>query len=143
MINTDVPLWLIYALSKIGTKELDPGSNPEIEEFLETVGYASPNDDIPWCSALVDWSFLKCGIRGTHSPEARSWNSWGVKLYKPRLGCVTVYWRERPLSWKGHVGFYLYEIGNDIYTLGGNQLNMVNVTPYPKKQLLNYRWPKI
>ncbi|HEY8973819.1 MAG TPA: hypothetical protein VIN75_06350, partial [Burkholderiaceae bacterium] len=52
-----------------------------------------------------------------------------------------VLWREDPASWKGHVGFFVREDGDDIVLLAGNQLGAVCEQRHPKTTVLSYRWP--
>jgi len=82
---------------------------------------------------------LSVGQRGPQSPAARSWLKWGKPVSKPLPGDVAVFWRESPSSWKGHVGFYLGEVGGYVVVLGGNQGNKVSVRYYKRSQLLGYR----
>jgi hypothetical protein len=41
----------------------------------------------------------------------------------------------------GHVGFLGGESPDNYYVLGGNQKNMVNITPIEKSRAIAIRWP--
>jgi uncharacterized protein (TIGR02594 family) len=88
------------------------------------------------------------GIKGTRSALARSFerDSNFVKLSAPALGCIVTFWRGVKSQGLGHVGFYAGEQGGLIYTLGGNESDMVRVEPYrkigSKFGLSGYYWPK-
>ena len=59
----------------------------------------------------------------------------------PRVGAIAVFWRGRPDSWTGHVGFVVGETASHIVLLGGNQSNAVNVMKIKRKRFLGARWP--
>jgi uncharacterized protein (TIGR02594 family) len=130
------------AWRELGTREVSgPQSNPEIEKYHDSVAPDGTDDDVAWCSSLVNWLFEHVGIKGADSRAARKWLGWGVELSEPAYGCVCVLWRGAPDSWKGHVGIFLGFIEGDVAMWGGNQRNEVSVRRYPKAKVLGYRWP--
>ncbi|HEX5760734.1 MAG TPA: TIGR02594 family protein [Thermoanaerobaculia bacterium] len=64
--------------------------NPRIVEYHRTTSLRATDDEVPWCSAFVNWCMREAGLRGTGSAAARSWLTWGSRLATPRRGCVTV-----------------------------------------------------
>lgn len=135
------PLWVKIALREMasGVVEFsDPAENPRIEEYLESCGITGPvegktGDEIPWCSAFVNWCLGEAGIHGTNDARAKSWKKWGQPLKEPRQGCIVVF--------PGHVGFYFGDYNEQkISLLGGNQSDAVNITPFGKKGTV-CRWP--
>jgi hypothetical protein len=60
---------------------------------------------------------------------------------EPRVGCITVLWRDDPTGWRGHVGFYLQHDRTHVQLLGGNQLDAVREHRYPLDTVLGHRWP--
>ena len=82
------------------------------------------------------------GYKGTNSALARSWLEWGADISKPRFGCVVILERENPNGWQGHAGFFTRIKGDEIFLLGGNQLDEVREHCYPLSSVLGYRWPK-
>lgn len=132
--------WMIFALKESGTHEIaGRGCNAEIAKFLASV-HQSANDETPWCSAFVNWCVTQAGLKGTGKPNARSWLDWGRPLLTPWPGAITVF-RRGTSSWKGHVAFYVGQVGKTIKVLGGNQNNRVQISSYPSDRLLGYRWP--
>jgi len=133
-----VPKHLAVALAEIGETEIPgPQSNKRISEYLEMVGMPS-SDEIPWCSAFVDWVVGQVHIAGTHDAAARSWSLWGRQC-SPRLGSIVVLKRGSQ-PWMGHVGFLLDSGGGMVRLLGGNQRDRVGVNAYAKSRVITYRW---
>jgi hypothetical protein len=60
-------------------------------------------------------------------------------VLKPTVGDVVVFWRESPQGWKGHVGIFIAQDTNIIYALAGNHNNAIDISAYPRDQLLGYR----
>jgi uncharacterized protein (TIGR02594 family) len=83
-----------------------------------------------------------CGIAGTRSGMARSFEKWGQPC-GPIPGAIVVFWRGSKSSGSGHVGFVTGrdQYGN-IMVLGGNQGDAVNVKPFDTSRIVGYRWPK-
>lgn len=136
------PLWMTVARGELGVTACGPGqSNPRITEYHEGTNIRGYDDKASWCSSFVDWCLGKAGVAGTGSALARSWLDWGEPLVEPRVGCITVLYRDDPNSWKGHVGFFLRIADGRIHLLGGNQLDQVREHDYPLESVLGYRWP--
>jgi hypothetical protein len=76
-------------------------------------------------------------VEYTGKLDARSWMKIGKSTDTPKLGHVTVFWREKKVAWKGHVGLFAgYSLDKTkIFTLGGNQNNMLQVRGYPVEAL--------
>lgn len=135
---------LIEMLSHYGMKEVEgKDSNPEILNFFKDLGYDWVNDDstTAWCSAALSYYAKKCGYEYNKDLNARGWLNLPNKILvlRPEIGDVVIFWRESPDSWKGHVGLFIAQDKNIIYTLGGNQGNAINIQAYPRDQLLGYR----
>lgn len=115
-------------------------SNPRVLQYFKDIGQAWVNDDdTAWCAAFVNWVLKQNGKIGTGSLAARSFMRYGVETKQPQLGDIVVLWRISPQSAYGHVGFFVKEVGDQIYILGGNQSDSVNITAFSKSQLLGYR----
>jgi uncharacterized protein (TIGR02594 family) len=132
---------LIEALSHYGLKEVDGvASNPEIIEMGKDLGFDVADDSTTaWCSLLVNYFAKKCGYEYSGKLDARSWLKMPVVALKPSIGDVVVLWRESPSSWKGHVGVFINWDEKNIWILGGNQSNQLNISAYPREQLLGFR----
>ncbi len=135
------PRWLQVARGEIGTLEVSGAkSNPRIVEYHKASGEGVA-DEIPWCASFVAWCLTKSGKSDTNSRWARSYVKYGVKLDKPKVGCIVVFWRGSPSAETGHVGFWLGEGALGVKVLGGNQGDQVCISHYPKSRVLAYRWP--
>lgn len=134
---------LLKMLEDYGLKEVDgPASNPEIIAMGKELGFDIADDSTTaWCSLAMNYYAKKCGYEYTGKLDARSWLRLPkpIVVLKPQLGDIVVFWRESPQSWKGHVGIFIAQDGNIIYTLGGNQGGAISIAGYPKDQLLGYR----
>ncbi|ALX46171.1 MULTISPECIES: TIGR02594 family protein [Burkholderia] len=136
------PAWMPVALAEQGVRRFGRGeSNPRIVEYNGCTNLVGYDDKVSWCSSFINWCFSRVGIPGTGSALARSWLEWGRALSEPAYGCVVVLMRDRPTSWKGHVGFYLRHDEAHVYLFGGNQRGAVREHAYARSRLLAYRWP--
>jgi len=137
------PKWLAIARQDLGVKEIaGPEHNPAVIGYFRDAGFPEIDDDeTAWCAALVNSCLERAGYSGSKSLAARSFLTWGKEVTKPYPGCIVVFWRNSPRSWQGHCAFYVSETKTHIKVLGGNQANSVNITEYPKSQLLGYRKP--
>lgn len=115
-------------------------TNAIIQEFYKQSGHSEiKGDDTPWCSAFVGAVLAELAMPTTGSLLARSWLDIGIPTDSPELGDLVILWRVSKESIFGHVGFYISEDKGMVYVLGGNQKNAVNITPFPKSQVLGYR----
>lgn len=130
------------AKSHIGTWEWKQGHNPKILKWFADVGHEwVKNDETAWCAAFVGAVLKEAQMPHTGALNARSYTDWGdpVEPKDMKQGDVAVFWRGSPTSWKGHVGFVDHVDSANVYVLGGNQSNQVNVKPYPLTRLLAVR----
>ena len=142
MIINERQEMFLNAMSFYGLKEI-PGAehNPKILEFFKDIGHEWVTDDeTSWCSAFINYLALKAGLEKSGKLTARSWLKVGKKTSTPVIGRdIVIFWRVKPDSWQGHVGIYSGEDDDHIFTLGGNQGNIVCIKPYKKYRLLGYR----
>lgn len=134
-------LWMPNAFREIGVKEL-PGHihHPSILEYHKYTNGKFTADEVPWCSAFVNYVMHRSGFKGTDSALARSWADWGDRIPTPRYGCLAVLSRgSDPKS--GHVGFVTREVPFLVEVLGGNQDNQVKLSWFRKDRIIGYRWP--
>lgn len=122
-----------------------PGAtnNPAVLAMLRLDGDWPEGDDVPWCSAFVNYIAWLLRLPRSRSLMARSWLKVGrsIDLEDAKPGFdVVVLWRVDKASVSGHVGFYAGRgIGGGINILGGNQSNEVNVSNFPIDRLLGVR----
>lgn len=138
----DPASWMDVAKKEMGVAEIPgPDDNPRIEEYLQTTTYDLPTDytdEVPWCSAFVNWTIKKAGIIGTNSAWSQSWRQWGVGLNAPKYGAIIVFhWSGS----RGHVGFVWDHDEDGIFVLGGNQNDSVNIKYFSYNNVVAYRFP--
>lgn len=100
------------------------------------------DDETAWCGIFMGYLHHKLGLKAPAQPAlARNWLSVGEPTSDPKLGDLVVFWRDSLAGTSGHVGIYINysEDGNNIYVLGGNQSNQVNITPYRAERVLGFR----
>lgn len=151
MVNSTL---LNTLLTQYGTLEIKgKADNPEIIKYFDAMGLDGSRlkDETAWCSALINWAAMQCGLEHTGKLHARSWLDVGLEVTEPAMGDVVVFWRgshDKDLIpgtnlYKGHVGVYIRMEGTPergfVYVLGGNQNNMVNISPYDNHRVLGYR----
>lgn len=141
-----IPYWLSIALYELGQHEMagEDANNERIQEYLASVGLKDSPDEVPWCSAFVNWVLMHAGVEGTNLANARSWLTWGVGLSELRRGAVVVVPRGDQ-AWMGHVCFVLDfdDVNPDVvYVIGGNQRDRVSVSMVKKSAILGIRMPK-
>lgn len=129
------------AVRELGTKEISGSDhNARILEYAHAIGMDWVNDDeTPWCSIFINWCARQAQMERSGSAMARSWLDVGTRVTKPNFGDLVIFSRAgNPYS--GHVGIYTgMSQDGAVYTLGGNQRNMVGVNVYSKSQVLGFR----
>lgn len=135
-------LLIKIAAGELGIKEISGQEHEKrIVEYAKEAGFKTITDDeTPWCSIFVNWCCQQAGLQRTHRANARRL-SVGLPVDDPVPGDVVVFWRERPDSWKGHVGFFMGFSKNRsrVFSLGGNQKNTVSIQGYDATNILGFR----
>lgn len=139
MINR-IALFLL-AMEFYGLREIvGEEDNPVIVNWFRDIGYSWVKDDeTSWCSCFINWLCWKLDLPKSGKLTARSWLTVGKETDNPEIGNIVIFWREDRNSWKGHVGLYAGQDDNNIFCLGGNQSNQVNISAYSKNRVLGYR----
>lgn len=145
----DKPKWLDIAEGEIGQKEVVGGENPRIIEYHSSCTLHAKEDEVPWCSAFVNWCLLQAGIIGTNNALAKSWLGWGEMIAEPVLGCIVVIKKNEAgedtvtgSSTGYHVGFFVMK-DDRIHLLGGNQSDQVKISSFglTSYEIVGYRMP--
>lgn len=127
----------------VGVREIKGAThNPQILAMLRLDAKWPEGDEVPWCSAFVNYVAWLLRLPRSKSLMARSWLNVGrhVETSHARQGMdVVVLWRGTPDGDAGHVGFYAGQTDTHINLLGGNQKDQVSIAPFPKTQLLGIR----
>ncbi len=140
----NAPIWFQNALHEIGFHET--GNNQGIGRYIDLAHAGSEGD--PWCAIFCNAMLEKSGVPGTRSASSQSFrtNSNFVQLSLPAIGAIAVFWRGSQASGLGHAGFYRGESADHVWTLGGNENDMVQIESLPKQTsgfgLVGYWWPK-
>lgn len=129
------------ALSQYGVKEIAGFlHSAEVLKYSKDIGLKTVKDDeTAWCAIFVNWCLWKAGRPHTGSAMARSFLTYGAETTVPEINDIVVLWRIAKTSPYGHVGFFVKKDKHDVWILGGNQNNEVNITKYPLSQVLQYR----
>jgi hypothetical protein len=150
---SDAPPWFQWLVHEIGFHET--GNNQGIDRYI-ALAHTGANGD-PWCAIAANAALeaptfqdgsQKLSVPGTRSPSSQSFRTdpGFVPLTGPALGCIVVFWRISKASGQGHVGFYRGEDSTRVWTLGGNENDMVQIEALPKDSptfgLIGYFWPK-
>lgn len=136
------PGWLVLAEALNGLKEA-PGAknNPEVVKLFADAGFPGiKTDSTAWCAAFVNAVLERAGHRGSRSLAARSFESWGVGLKEPALGAIATKKRNGS-TWQGHTGLVVGACKDQVFLLGGNQSDAVNVAAFKRSEIVAYRWP--
>lgn len=140
--NTHNAPWLKTAAAEIGQKEIARSpANPRILMYHGATSLRATSDEVPWCSAFVNWCLRQVGITGTNSAAATSWLHWG-QMTGPSPGAIAVV---RRVTGENHVAFFISENSDYYRLLGGNQGDQVRLSRYYKSHWLvqGYRWPNM
>ena len=132
-----------------GIKEVGGSvDNPQIMAMLRLDNSWPGHDEVPWCSAFVNYICWLLRLPRSNSLRARSWLTVGVPISKAdaRKGDIVVLKRgkgEQPgpevLDAPGHVGFFAGFMDQFVEVLGGNQGDTVRISRYPIKNILGIR----
>jgi uncharacterized protein (TIGR02594 family) len=127
----------------VGLEEV-PGAkdNPFVLGMLQLDDLWPEHDEVPWCSAFVNWVFWLLRLPRSKRLSARSWLQVGeaIPLEEASVGHdIVVLWRGDKDGPNGHVGFFSGRNGDKVALLGGNQDDSVCVQEYPVSRVLGVR----
>jgi uncharacterized protein (TIGR02594 family) len=116
------------AEKELGVHEVTgAASHPRILEYHSTCSMKATSDEIPWCSAFVNWVCLQGGVQGTGSAAAKSWITWGAPADDP-IGAIVVI---QSRYGSNHVGLCVDKTDTSVSLLGGNQQDCVKISKFP------------
>lgn len=127
---------LTAAMGEYGVKEVSgPKNNPRVLKYHAATKLKAGSDAVAWCSSFVNWVVQQVSLKSTESAAARSWQRmFPNHPGSPQVGDICVFSRGTNPN-QGHVAFFVAETESNIFVLGGNQSQAVNVKPYPKSRL--------
>jgi uncharacterized protein (TIGR02594 family) len=134
----------------VGISEI-PGavSNPQILAMLRLDQDWPDDDEVPWCSAFMNYVAWLLRLPRSKSLRARSWLLIGssVALENAEVGFDVVILTRgegvqpgpNVIDAPGHVGLFAGTENTNVLLLGGNQNDSVNVSPYSTSRVLGVR----
>ena len=133
----------------VGVREL-PGDkdNPFVMAMLTLDQGWPQHDEVPWCSAFVNFIAWMLRLPRSKSLGARSWLQVGTPVISsiatPRSDVIVVTRGANPagpevINAPGHVGFFAGWDNHGVAILGGNQGNSVGVAVFPAERILGVR----
>jgi uncharacterized protein (TIGR02594 family) len=135
----------------IGTEEAaGASSNPQVLAMLRLDAKWAAGDEVPWCSAFVNYIAWLLRLPRSKSLAARSWLTVGhsVSLAEAKPDSDVVVLKrgsgQQPgpevLRAPGHVGFFAgLDKDDTVLVLGGNQGDAVNVSRFKAVNVLGVR----
>lgn len=140
-LRPSYPAWLAYGLTLQGIREIKgPKHNATIVGWLKKLKAWWTDDETPWCGTFVAACMQAAGQPlPANWMRAKAWLDWGVPIAQPVVGAVVIFDREGG----GHVGIV---VGRDqkgnLMVLGGNQGDMVKISPFSLARNPRYRIPR-
>jgi uncharacterized protein (TIGR02594 family) len=128
-----------------------PGStsNPQILAMLRLDMEWPEGDEVPWCSAFMNYIAWLLRLPRSKDLRARSWLLVGqpIALAEAEAAFDVVILKRgsgnqpgpEVIDAKGHVGLFAGLEGNEILILGGNQSDTVSIQRYDAGRLLGVR----
>lgn len=123
--------------------------NPTIVSMLRLDDPLVEHDEVPWCSAFVNFVAWLLRLPRSKSLRARSWLQVGVPILiaDARPGFDVVVLKRgadaQPGPWDtkgpGHVGFFAGLDADAVLVLGGNQDDSVSIERFPTARVLGVR----
>ena len=134
----------------VGLKEVNGlASNPQILAMLRLDGSWPRTDEVPWCSAFVNYVAWLLRLPRSKSLGARSWLAVGRPIASRDAEAafdVVVLQRggaNQPgpdvIAAPGHVGFFAGMEADRVLVLGGNQGDAVSLESFPASRILGIR----
>lgn len=143
---------LDLAMRFVGVHEgVGVSNNPAVVAMLKLDNTWPEGDDVPWCSAFVNYIAWLLRLPRSKDLSARSWLRIGIpvdlKDAKPGFDVVVLSRGDgkQPgpdvLAAPGHVGLFVShdQYKQQVHLLGGNQGDQVCVAPYNSLRLLGVR----
>ena len=126
----------------MGTKELAGATHsPQIMAMLHLDANWPSGDEVPWCSAFVNYICWLLDVPRSRSLAARSWLRVGapVPLEQAEKGRDVVIFSRGNNPEQGHVAFFSELRDEAVFVLGGNQGDAVTITSYPRSRVVGVR----
>lgn len=127
------------ALSQYGLSEAN--QNPALIKLAQEAGQTWYTDTaVAWCGVFMTYLCVKAGVTPVATPaHARNWLNAGIPSIAPAPGDICIFSRGDANGQEGHVTLFIRRDGPNIYCLGGNQHDQVNIAAYNAENLLGIR----
>lgn len=135
--------WVKNARTKIGIREIKgPKHHELILKMWRTIKRGGiKNDETAWCAAFVGACLEESGLMSTRFEGAGSYLTWGVAT-APCYGAIVLITSPSAKGSGYHVGFLVgRDLAGNVYVLGGNQNNEVNISKFNGLRIKACRWP--
>jgi uncharacterized protein (TIGR02594 family) len=141
-LSPHFPPWLVLAIADIGTVEgVGANNNPKVLAYFRDAGFPGiKQDSVAWCAAFIGAQLERSGFKPSGSLAARSYETWGVGLKAPVLGCIGVK-KRGTTGWQGHVGSIVGANATEIFMVSGNAKDRVGIDAYKRSDFTAFRWP--
>ena len=134
----------------VGVHEVpDHADNVTILAMLRLDNATPQHDEVPWCSAFVNYIAWLLRLPRSKSLAARSWLEVGrpIELSEARCGFDVVVLQRggenqpgpEVIAAPGHVGWFAGREGDDVLLLGGNQGDRVCIERFKVARVLGVR----
>jgi len=131
------------------TETAGVASNPQVLAMLRLDNAWPAGDDVPWCSAFVNYIAHLLRLPRSKNLAARSWLQVGtpVSLVQAEAGFDVVVLKRgggnqpgpKVIAAPGHVGFFAGLESPRVLVLGGNQGDAVSVAGFQTTDVLGVR----
>jgi uncharacterized protein (TIGR02594 family) len=142
--KSEWPRWMLTAEKEIGTRETPSGlsDNPRILQYQRAtrLDEQALGDETAWCAAFVSFCLQESGCVNPRYALARNYLKYGTAVIVPQFGDIMVFSRGENEK-RGHVCFFVLDLGADFEVLGGNQRQSVCYGHESKATLLGIRRP--
>lgn len=136
---------ILTSIPYLGIKESLTGWDETIKNWIQnsckSLGINMPSDDsaFAWCGCFVSNMLIEAGIwpiDRMHIVAARGFLNIGEIVTKPQLGDIVILERG---PGKGHVGFFINDLGTKYKLLSGNSSDSVIIYDFDKSRTLGIR----
>lgn len=115
--------------------------SPQIMAMLHLDAAWPSGDEVPWCSAFVNYVAWLLGLPRSKSLAARSWLQVGrpITLAEAVCGNDIVIFSRGGNPAQGHVAIFDRLDGDGVFVLGGNQGDAVTVARFSAASVIGVR----
>jgi len=117
------------------TGEWPVRANPVIVHLFVATTTLPAGDTTPWCAAFLNYCLQLSGKTGTKSASSGTFRCAGLEATRPSVGDVAVFGRHTDTAkcaGRGHVAFFISDLGAHVRVLGGNQSDRVKQSDYQR-----------